>query len=53
LVVNIKSGAVSGFVHFAMEKCLDLALRTEGAAGSVAPTQTPSGALKFYHYANN
>ena len=29
-----------------MEKCLDLALRTEGAAGSVAPTQTPSGALK-------
>ena len=32
-----------GFVHFAMEKCLDLALRTEGAAGSVAPTQTPSG----------
>ena len=35
----------SGFVHFAMEKCLDLALRTEGAAGSVAPTQTPSGAF--------
>ena len=27
-----------------MENCLDLALRTEGAAGSVAPTQTPSGA---------
>ena len=26
-----------------MEKCLDLALRTGGAAGSVAPTQTPSG----------
>ena len=35
----------SGFVHFAMEKCLDLALRTEGAAGSVAPTQTPFGAF--------
>ena len=30
-----------------MEKCLDLALRTEGAAGSVAPTQTPSGAQNF------
>ncbi len=29
----------SGFVHFAMEKCLDLALRTAGAAGSVAPTR--------------
>jgi len=31
-----------------MEKCLDLALRTEGAAWSVAPTQTPSGALKIF-----
>ena len=30
-----------------MEKCLDLALRTEGAAGSVAPTQTPSDTLKL------
>ena len=30
-----------------MEKCLDLALRTEGAAGSVAPTQTPSGGFLF------
>ena len=26
------------FVNFAMENCLDLAIRTEGAAGSVAPT---------------
>ena len=26
------------FVRFAMEDCLDLAIRTEGAAGSVAPT---------------
>ena len=30
-----------------MEKCLDLALRTEGAAGSVAPTQTPSDTKNF------
>ena len=30
-----------------MEKCLDLALRTEGAAGSVAPTQTPSDIKNF------
>ena len=30
-----------------MEKCLDLALRTEGTAGSVAPTQTPSDTKNF------
>ena len=28
------------FVHCAMENCLDLAIRTGGAAGSDAPTQT-------------
>ena len=29
---------LAGFVHCAMEDCLDLAIRTEGAAGSDAPT---------------
>ena len=26
------------YVHYAMENCLDLAIRTEGAVGNVAPT---------------
>ena len=36
-----------------MEKCLDLALRTEGAAGSDAPTidNYPAPQKGFVHYA--
>ena len=33
-----ESGGTSCFLRFSMENCLDLAIRTEGAAGSVAPT---------------
>ena len=37
-MVTFSTSTTVAYVHYAMENCLDLAIRTEGAVGNVAPT---------------